>query len=129
MWLIDPRKMTRNTFLMIIGLIMITSCYTKHGPEAVAMPDNLIERDTLVFILADIEIIESALRQDQNFGKETDDKRDSYYRSIFANYNISKGQFDSSMMYYRQDMAVIDGIYEDVITRLSVITSEVELND
>jgi len=92
----------------------------------IAKPAGLIEKDSIVLIIADIEIIESALRQKQNRGGEIDDMRDTYYKSIFANYKVSREQFDSSMLYYRQDLETINEIYEEVITRLSVIASEVE---
>jgi len=126
MLLIDPFKMLRNLCLMIISLLMITSCYTRNEHELASEPSNLIEKDMFVLVLADIEIAESALRQKQNHGHEIDDIREMYYKSIFTNYGISREQFDSSMAYYKQDLEAINQIYEEVITRLSVIESEVE---
>ncbi|MEE4257277.1 MAG: DUF4296 domain-containing protein [Bacteroidales bacterium] len=112
--------------IFIIGMLMISSCYNKHGPAVIPEPSGLIVKDSIVLILADIEIIESALRQKQNRGQEINDIRDDYYKSIFASYGVSRVAFDSSMLYYRQDLETINEIYEEVITRLSVIASEVE---
>jgi hypothetical protein len=126
MLVIDPPKTALRILVVIISLLMVSSCYNKHENDIIGEPSGLILKDSIVLILADIEIIESALRQKQNRGQEIDDLRDTYYKSLFANYGISQVQFDSSMLYYRQDLETINEIYEAVITRLSVISSEVE---
>ncbi len=76
--------------------------------------------------MADVEIAEAALRQKENRGHEIAETREAYYYAIFTSYEVSKEQFDSSMAYYRQDMEAINEIYEEVITRLSVIESEIQ---
>jgi len=126
MLVINPTKTALRTLVFIIGILMIGSCYNKHEHDVIPEPSGLIVKDSLVLILADIEIIESSLRQKQNRGQEIKDMRDAYYKSLFANYGVSRVEFDSSMLYYRQDLETINEIYEAVITRLSVIASEVE---
>lgn len=126
MSVINPPKTALRILIFIIGILMMSSCYNKHDYDVIPKPSGLIEKDSMVLILADIEIIESALRQKQNRGQEINDLRDAYYKSIFTSYGVSRVQFDSSMLYYRQDLETINAIYEEVITRLSLIASEVE---
>lgn len=90
-------------------------------------PSNLIAYDEIVLILADIEIAESALRQKQNAGAEIGEIQEAYYHSIFKKHDVSRVQYDSSMLFYRQDPETMDRIYEDVISRLSVIESEIQM--
>lgn len=124
---IDPLAEMKNLILLIIGLMMLSSCYTAHENEKQPPPQNLIDKDKIVLILADIELAESALRQKLNHGYEVKEVKEAYYRSIFSEYEISREQFDSSMTFYKQDLDELNLIYEEVITRLSVIESEVEL--
>ena len=126
MLVIDPVLKMRNA-LIILAVIALTSCYTRHEQALIQPPDHLISKDTIVLILVDIEIAESALRQKQNEGHEIADMQEAYYHAIFTHYKISRGQYDSSMAYYRQDMEMMDELYERVITRLSVMESEIQM--
>lgn len=122
----SPLKM-RNILLLMMGLLLLSSCYSTHDNEILPPPKSLIDQEKVVMILADIEIAESALRQKQNHGHEIGNTKEIYYRTIFNEYEVTREQFDSSMTFYKQDLDVIDKIYEEVITRLSVMESEIEL--
>jgi len=121
----NPFRLIKLLFLSTC-LLLISSCYTTHDDTRVSKPDNLIEKDKIVLILADVEVAESALRQKQNLGHEIGDTREAYYHAIFTQYEVSREQFDSSMAYYKRDLETINDIYEDVLTRLSVIESEIQ---
>ena len=116
----------RNLILIIVALLM-AGCYNTYTDQADETPGGIIHRDTMVLVLAEVEIAESALREMQNVGKETGELKEAYYHNIFRRHGISREQFDSSLLYYRSDPAVMDKIYEDVITRLSKMESEVKL--
>jgi len=116
----------KNILFMIIGFLLFTSCYTKHGESTIAAPKSLIDKDKIVLIIADVEIAEAALRQKQNTGHEIAEAKEAYFHTIFTSYEVTREQFDSSMIYYRQDLETMNGIYEEVISRLSVIESEVQ---
>lgn len=105
----------------------MSSCYNTHNDNDNSKPDNLIEQDKLVLILTDVEIAESALRQNQNVGHEIGETKEAYYNAIFKKHEVSKEQFDSSMVYYRKNFEVMDEIYEEVITQLSLMQSEAQL--
>ena len=119
----------RNIMLMIGSLLIMSSCYNKHEPLSAEEPENLIHRDTIVLILADVEIAEAALRHKQNFGHEIGDQNEVYFLTIFKKYNITKAQYDSSMAYYKSDIESLNLIYEDVITRLSLMQTEANMKE
>ena len=124
MWVISR---TMKRFLIhMSALIILGGCYITHEEEVLLPPDNLIEIDRMIDLLVEVELAESALRQKQNYGEEITKLREEYYTAIFKQYEVSKEQFDESMSYYKQDMETIDMIYEEVITKLSVIESEVQ---
>lgn len=116
----------KKILFLIFATLLLTSCYTSHEKTLLAKPDDLIIRDSLINLLAEIELIESAIRDKQNLGHEIDDLNEAFYATVFKKYNVSKEQFNRSMDYYKQDLNEMNDIYEDVITRLSVIESEVQ---
>ncbi|MCK4569407.1 MAG: DUF4296 domain-containing protein [Bacteroidales bacterium] len=116
----------KKHFSLIICLLLLTSCYPTHDETKISKPDNLIEKDKIIIILADVEVAESALRQKQNLGHEIGEAREAYYYAIFTQHEVSSEQFDSSMAYYKQDLETLNEIYEEVITRLSVMESEIQ---
>lgn len=116
----------KKYIFLLLSTVILASCYTTQEEIGIQVPDDLIPRDKLVLILADIEIIESAIRDKQNFGHEIADLNEAYYASTFKFYEVSRDQFESSMKFYKQDLDLMNDIYEDVITRLSVIESEIQ---
>src|SRR5210317_883676 len=122
-------RFMKNFMFIISAVILLSACYATHEDKRGDPPDDLIETDKLVLILADIEITESSLRQKQNYGHEISTLKEEYYHAIFNKYEVSREQFDRSLAWYKKDLKTIDKIYEDVITRLSVIESEVQLEE
>ena len=119
--------MIKKFLYLVAGITMMSSCYNIKEDIKKPEADNLIPREKIILILADVEIAESALRQKQNVGSEIGSLQEVYYYTIFKNHEVRKEQFDSSMLYYRQDAETMDKIYEDVITRLSLVESETQM--
>ncbi len=126
MWAIDNYRKPLLLLFMITAWLFMPSCYDVYEEAEVEKPENLINIDSMVVILADVEVTESALRQKQNMGHEITDLEEQYYQSVFRKHQVTRGQFDSSLAYYKQDMAVMNKIYEDVITRLSLMESKIQ---
>jgi hypothetical protein len=114
---------------LVVSIFILSSCYNEYDESLGKKPENLIPRDTIVLILADMEITESVLRQQNNYGIDAGDKTEAYYNMVFTKYHTSKSQFDSSLAYYKGDVEVMNQIYEDVITRLSLLQSEVQMEE
>jgi hypothetical protein len=125
MWVI--KIIMRKFLVLLFTVFFFTGCYNTIEDEVMPPPENLIGIDKMVDLLAEVEIAESALRQKQNYGQEISKVKEEFYTAIFERYEVSKEQFDQSLDYYKQDLETIDMIYEQVITRLSVIESEVQL--
>lgn len=114
--------------LSLLAVILIfSSCYNQFNEPVADEPVNLIHPDTMVLILVDVELAESALVHKRNYGSELGDQPEIFFRSIFKKYKVNRAQYDSSMAYYKGDIKTMDKIYEDVITRLSVMHSEAQV--
>ena len=123
------KRIMKNFLFIISSIIFLSACYATHEEKRSDPPDDLIGTEKMVMILADVEITESALRQKQNYGHEISELKEEYYHAIFTKYEVSREQFDRSLAWYKEDLITIDKIYEDVITRLSVLESEVQLEE
>ena len=119
----------KNIIFLFASFLLLASCYTTESKSKRTEPSNLIEQDTMVLLIADIEIAESVLRQKQNTNQQIGSTDEAYYHTIFSKYDVSRGQFDSSMAWYKQEPEMTDKIYEEVITRLSVIESEIQMEE
>ena len=118
---------TVTVYLLLTGLFLLASCYQTYDTERAREPEGLIPKEEMVLILADIELAESALREKQNLGHETEGTAEGFYTHVFSKYGVSKEQFDNSLDYYKSDLKTFEEIYEAVVNRLSVMESEVSL--
>lgn len=126
MLVIDQRMNMKKAGFLFILILLLSSCYNTHDGNKIPEPDNLIGKDKLVLVIADMEIAESTIREKQNLGQEIDGLQERFYLAIFQKHEITKEQFENSMAYYKQDLDELNDIYEEVITRLSMMESEVQ---
>lgn len=109
--------------LLVVGFF-IGSC-TQRIQMDQNEPDNLIHRDTMVDIIVDLRVMDAILFTKQRSGeKNLNQKKYFLNKSILTKYQITRPQFDSSFMYYQQDLDLIDGIFADAITKLTILKSE-----
>lgn len=106
--------MKRVVFIlsMIIGAF-IFGCTMEVSP-----PENLIERDKFIVILADIQIFESMdkIRTDRQEEGFEIDKATAW---LFHEEGIDQESFQISFEYYAKDPKVFEKIYDEVIINIS----------
>lgn len=111
------------TFLLFFSL---ASC-TKKVEGKIKPPDDLITREEMVDIIVDMHIFDAVMASEQKKGgKEVQNQKYYLYNSIMEKHNITRERFDESFKYYQHDFEVMDDIYADVITKLSIMKSEAE---
>ncbi len=113
-------------FIIFSSLIIQSGCTEKVRKKQLP-PDNLIPREEMVDIIVDMHLYDAIIWKEQ----KTKTRKIQYekfflYESILEKYHISREQFESSMGYYQSDLEVLDEIYADVITKLSIMKSEME---
>ncbi|MCD4788648.1 MAG: DUF4296 domain-containing protein [Bacteroidales bacterium] len=111
------------TFLLFFSL---ASC-TERVEDKIKPPDDLITREEMVDIIVDMHIFDAVMASEQKKGgKEVQNQKYYLYNSIMEKHNITRERFDESFKYYQHDFEVMDDIYADVITKLSIMKSEAE---
>ncbi len=91
-------KLTKILILVVALAAILAGCKSKK--HVMEKPDNLINRITLVNILAESYMIESTLQMTipDTIGKDELARR--HYKELFDRYHITNEQFESSIAYY-----------------------------
>ncbi|MFU8844524.1 MAG: DUF4296 domain-containing protein [Bacteroidales bacterium] len=113
-------------FCMLIFGLLWAGCSTKIDKKPDA-PADLIHRDTMVNIIADLTLMDAIVFFEQRQGT-TKTNEISYFihNSIMEKYHITRDRFERSFVYYQHDLAGFDKIMADVITRLTILKTETE---
>ena len=109
--------MNKITTILIASLMLLaclSSCNSKK--QVMEKPDNLINRITLVNILADSYLIESTLQLSPNDTLSRDELARLYYKDLFDRYHITNEQFESSVAYYISEEKSAEKLLNDAAT-------------
>ena len=114
-------------FSFIFILIILTSCYNenKKVPEE---PSHFLSEDELVEIMTDVQLAEAILSFDKSHkSAKKEDFKDSVYKVIFNKYNITAEQLTDNITYYNNDPKNMERLFEVVMSNLSQLQSEIQL--
>lgn len=110
---------TLHSSLFIVLLLSISSC-----SDSKEQPDYLIASDSLVGIMVDMHLVETAANL-KLIG--TDSLKPNYnqmFEAIFKKHGITKTEFDSTLFFYSKKPDEMSGIYDKVLERLSELDAE-----
>ncbi len=109
----------RHTSLFIVLVLSMYSC-----SDSAQEPDYLIASDSLVGIMVDMHLVETASNL-KLIG--TDSLKPNYnqmFEAIFKKHGITKTEFDSTLFFYSKRPDEMSGIYDKVLERLSEMDAE-----
>lgn len=81
--------------------------------------NHVVEEEKMVEVMVDVHLAEAILRNKKISGEELDIITSDYYSRIFDKHDITKKQFDSSLVYYEKNVDQFNEIYEEVIVKLN----------
>jgi len=107
---------------IILGFVIIVSgCSNNKDRDK---PENLIPRDNMVKVLADIQLIEASIKLNNNRKLKKEEYTYYYYQYLFEKHNITEEEFNISLEYYQAHIYTLDTIYIDVISELTKLQGE-----
>lgn len=93
------KKLTHILFAIIAAVLLtLSGCNDKK--KVMKRPPHLINRITLVNILAESYLIESTLQMTMPDSISKEELARRYYKDLFDRYHITSEQFESSVAYY-----------------------------
>lgn len=92
------KKFTHILLAATMIVLVLSGCNDKK--KVMKKPPHLINRITLVNILADSYLIESTLQFTYSDTISKEELARMYYKDLFDRYHITSEQFESSVAYY-----------------------------
>jgi len=120
-------KISHIIILFWIFATLLSGCGNKK--QVMEKPDHLINRITLVNILAESYLIESTLQMTPPDTISKEVLAQQYYKDLFDRYHITNEQFESSIAYYVSEEKSAEKLLNDAATLIVSKKSELVLPD
>lgn len=125
---------------IFLTLLLAFGCSAPEGPKLPPEPENLIEEEKMVQVLADVHLMEAALGMRSPLYSQARPKRPGMnpqaiqqmpivqenigtkqmpYFDIFKKHGVTFKQYESSITWYAAQPEILDKMYEKVIEELS----------
>ena len=109
----------RNSWRGLLFVALFWSSFSACNSTKIKEPNDLIERAEFVQVLADIHLADAVVEQRSNIEKPDTALTAQVYEQVFLSRHISRAQFKDSYRYYEAQPALLNKMYEEVITELS----------
>jgi len=107
-----------SQFAIIVSIFFIFAACSNR-------PKGVLNQEDMTNILTDMHKLDGAL-VDHGLTSSNDSSKMKYYNFIFAKYNITKANFDSSLVWYTKNPQEFNKIYNKVIVNLTLLEKEVK---
>jgi hypothetical protein len=116
-------------WLLLPALALLISC-NQGSAWFGTRPSGVLSKSKMADLLVDINLAESALRVGTPAHIQASDSiyQKSQFIKVFADHDVSPGDFDKSLTYYSEHVDDLNEIYLEVIDRLSTMQAEAEGN-
>lgn len=101
--------MKRLPLTLVIIIILLQACKSQ--------PDYIIQEDAMVDLLVDVHKTEAVISLNYT-SYNTDEKKSIMREAVYMRHNTTKAQFDTSLVWYGNNLEVYMDIYDKVIARL-----------
>lgn len=116
----------RNLFIALLVFFAITSCGPEAPEKSEDLPEWIIPEDKMVDILTDVHIVEGARIGQSVLGDSLPAKY--HYNVLWEKHGVNAALYDSSFRFYSRNAERMDLMYEEVLTRLTKMSSQLEAN-
>jgi len=106
-------------------LFFVSSC-DNEKKEEIKAPDNLISKEKMIIIMADIQVTEAYIKKHKLKRQPKTDTSLLYFHKLFQKNEVTKGQFENSLLYYKENLPELQEMYTRVITRLNQLKAKNE---
>ena len=115
-----PGKNSLKYLPFILLAFVFWGCgHRSKEPVELAFPkDSVIDREQMIRILVDLQLMEAGLQLQKNSGIRNEGVEVIYYNGLCRKFHISRKRFKENLEYYQQDKEDFYMMYEDVVNRL-----------
>ena len=110
--------MKKGILIAIFNLLLLSGFMGCHNGSRHV---EILSRDSLIEVLADLHISESAFRLNQTgIGNQVVVRRNAYFNWVLEKHHITYQQFDTSFKYYLNDNERFSKMYDLVINKIKL---------
>jgi len=73
----------------------------------------------------DVHLVEGTINFKRNIGQGHDEQKSELYHQLMVEHGITPEILETNLIYYNQQPAVLEKIYEDIISRLTDMQAEI----
>jgi 4-hydroxyphenylpyruvate dioxygenase-like putative hemolysin len=110
--------------LVMTFVALAMGCSPTDEKKSAKVPHYILPPDTMVSLIADLQIAEATLREYRRLGQEDTLRNRAFMTEVFAKHQVTPQHYDSSTAWYEQHLELYQQIYTDVVTRLSLLQAE-----
>ena len=110
--------MFRSIFILVFTALalLLSSC---SGKQETRIPGDILAKEKMAEILADIHIQEAALSLNLASRDSSSDSVEPLYLSVLKKHGVEQPLYDESFSFYSKHPELMNALYEEVITMLS----------
>lgn len=113
--------MIKKIVYVLMCAVFLSAC----SDEAeVSIPDTVLTKQEMVRIMMDVHLLESSMNLNVYNPDKTVAESPTPGFDILKKNNITKQQYDESFDFYSQNPAILNQIYDSVLTELSKMQAE-----
>ncbi len=109
----------RALSIALVGILLLHACKER----ALLEPATRLDDSTLVLLMTDAFILQSAFRQ--TFGAVRDSMSEVYTQQLLQKYDISKEVYDDNMRWLDAHPGKLDSIYAKILDRASNLENKI----
>jgi Skp family chaperone for outer membrane proteins len=118
--------MKNKAFLSFLLLIILLACSPNKDDAKTEIPGNIISPDSMVMIISDIQNTEAILREFKRTGEDNPLRSAKFLKQTFDKHGITPEQYKTSIAFYEQHQETYYKIYQDVVSRLTQMQTELK---
>ena len=108
-----------------IILLLLSACYNINESNT-PIPENFFNKEKMVDVLMDIQIIEGTLIYNRVNNKDGKELKEEYYNQVFLEYNITALDFKQNMDYYTSKPKLMEEVLDNVLENLNERQAKLE---
>jgi hypothetical protein len=105
---------------------MLHACAPPKDKAEKHIPREIIQFDSMVDIIVDMQLAEATLHDMKLTGKYNDSLAALAFEKIFAQYHIDKKRYEKSREFYNENLDLNEKIYEKVIEKITRLKDEID---
>ncbi len=105
--------------IILCAIALLSSCEVEDAVPVTNIPSKTFEK--ILYDMQMADVYSQSVRKDttESYGVKNQDSLSRYYNEIFAHYNVTYEQFNTTMQWHKEHPMSLDSIYNNVLTRVS----------